>query len=71
MDGKAPGRAGPGFSRLRLGSGRLLLAQIVHEFNQVDGCVPILGGGGMEALLLSIGQAVEGGLRLPYARPAC
>src|SRR3981189_2337813 len=45
-----------------LRSGRLLLAKIVDELDQVDGRIPILGRRRIEALLLAIGQPVEGGL---------
>src|ERR1700752_4680215 len=51
----------PGPVRMR-GSGRLLLAQGVHELDQLDGAVPVLGGGGFETLLLTVGETVEGGL---------
>ncbi len=45
-------------------SGRLLLAKRVHELDQVDGRVPILGGRGMEALLLAVRQAIKSRLVL-------
>src|SRR3981189_3573549 len=45
-----------------LRSGRLLLAKIVDELDQVDGRIPILGRRRMEALLLAVGQPVESGL---------
>src|SRR5450756_2086330 len=57
------GSARPGFFSPSC-SGRLLLAKVVHELDQFDGGVPILGGGGVKALLLTVREAVEIGLVL-------
>src|SRR5882762_9888436 len=43
-------------------SGRLLLTQSIHELDQFDGAIPVLGRGGIEALLLAIREAIERGL---------
>src|SRR3954469_5175299 len=45
-------------------SGRFLLAQTVDELDQLDGRLPVLVGGGMEAFLLTVRQLVEGSLVL-------
>src|SRR5262245_3658373 len=45
-------------------SGRLFLAKVIHELDQLDRAVPVLGRGRMEALLLAVGQTVERSLVL-------
>src|ERR1700752_2001305 len=63
---KRAGRCRPALLPGPDGSGRLLLAQRVDELDQLDGAIPILGRGGMEALLLTVGEAVERSLVLGW-----
>src|SRR3954470_12135736 len=45
-------------------SGRLLLTQRIDELDQLDRAIPILGGRGMETLLLAVLEAIESRLVL-------
>src|SRR5438445_11650561 len=61
---KRPGHADPASFVSTDRSGRLLLAKIVHELDQLDSTIPVLGGRRVEPFLLTVGQAVERGLVL-------
>src|SRR5262245_8105419 len=64
VEPKKAGSHGPGQFALASRSGRLLLAKVIHELDQLDRGVPVLGRGRVEALLLAVGQAVERSLVL-------